>query len=264
MVIDVLKDRIEIGKNPELDELDTEEKIQRFMLKAIGEAMRASSRAESVAQACGHSMVDLLVHDIEVYKDDPRMLEERASVIKTVVRAYAKRIGSNPDSLINGFLAETVTCIALKQSGYIVLSPTQVEDLHYGIDMYAIDPNAKEKEDKKVLVIQVKASSELDGPFVQRLGESEKGLGLFLGRQQMADVDSFMKRLDESKEKMLQYLSKERNLFGENEAVPLLIMIPCGIYCDASVVNLRNGSPIKGFKWKLYDMMEPLVYKERE
>jgi hypothetical protein len=261
MDAEFLKERPEIGSNPEYKEIVSEEQLEKYIKKAFKNIDTICYRRDSKEQAQGSLMVDLLVNRVNKNKNDETFpLNEHAALINSIVRKSAKENGFGSDVFFNGFIGETASCLILNECGFTVLTPKQEEDTTGAIDMYAFDEN--DPENQYVLPIQVKSSTEVDKLFIHRLDGDPERLKDYMYSQNIRYLDDFVANVLKSQKKMLQYLSENKKIFGENKPIPLLVIIPTGHYSEACQFNMVTGVPSPDLVDNFWDQIEPLIFEQ--
>lgn len=246
-------EREEIGTNPNLETLDSDEKIVKYIEGNIAKLEQTQARIESLGQGCGHMMVDLMVFENNAYKDDQEKLIERTKVIARTVKAFAIRKGEDPKAFVDGFMAEAAVTMALNKLGFTVLASTSEEDKEAKIDMYVVDQN--EKDDPFALAVQVKNSAEVRQLFVHALDKNPEPLLGYIDLQNIRDSEEFKSKLAYSTSCMLQYLSHHKELF-RGRIIPLVVIIPGGEGSDDPSYNMSTCTPVPGFEYNLFDELQ--------
>lgn len=254
-------EREEIGTNPIYETLRTNEELSDFIKENIEFLEHSFIRKDTLGRACGHLMVDLLVFENKIFKNDQDTLSEKSKLITGIVTEYAKNNGDDPRIFLNGFLAETAACLAFKELGFTVLSPTIEEDLRAKIDYFVYDPNSMDKP--FIMAVQVKNSSEVEELYTHRLDKDPTPLRDYLYIQQIKNLDEFATKLAYSTNRMVEYVSKSKSLH-EGDIFPVLIIVPGGEYSENCSYNMLTGTPRKDWKYELLDSLEKNIYSEED
>ncbi|MFZ2664171.1 MAG: hypothetical protein WAX66_02310 [Patescibacteria group bacterium] len=259
-VVEIIPDHEAIGSVLNFEEIETEKGVTSQIQESIKKLEGTTLRRDSIGQAFGHNLVELLVYENKKLKEEPEKLREKTSIILQVGREYAKMQRENVNSFLNGFMAEACLALSLDELGYTVLAPTIEEDIKGKIDMFVIDKNYT--QEPYALAIQVKNSSEVEDIIVHNLNDDIKNLNMQLETQSIRYLPEFKSKLAYSNKYMLEYLSKNKERFN-GRVIPLVVIIPGGDMSETSSYNTVTSAPVKGFSYKLFDKLNEIYEGEK-
>jgi len=257
-IAEIVPDHEAIGSVLDFEKIGTEIGLTAQIQGSIKKLEGTTIRKDSLGQAFGHNLVELLVYENKKYKDVPEELREKTSMILQVGKEYAKMQNENINSFLNGFMAEACLALSLNELGYTVLAPTLEEDIKGKIDMFVIDTNYT--QEPFVLAIQVKNSSEVEDVIVHNLNNDIEDLNAQLENRITTYSLEFKNKLAYSSKYMLRYLSQNKRSFN-GRVIPLVVIVPGGDASENSSYNAVTAAPVKDFPYRLFDKLNNEVYE---
>jgi len=159
-----------------------------------------------------------------------------------------------------GIKSEVCVSVALQRAGYKIVGRTAEEDLHSGVDLYAIPPGHEEMG--QILVIQIKAIARLENVVVEDVANHRiSGELPEIDQKRVEDIDRSVRAMSRYLASKTDGPSNVHPEFDQDHlAVPLVFYIPSGKY----PAYKGTGEPREYFAPQLQEAIRKATFKPKK